>query len=352
MGSGPHIQLNEGGIQWPFVLSVLLHALVFGLLLVRVSGRTGEVPAALEPLRTDQPAETWAGTTAELPAGERLYEVSLNELGAGSPAPESAPKAVPAEPPKAAPKEPPPPKMPEKSAPEKTEPQRPAAPAKAKAAPKAPVKPEDDDDPYGDVASAAPEEAKPAASAKSAAAPVSSGTSDAAAGAGTAGLGGADTSGGHFGAVGVPGARDLGRAFNQAIPAACAADPVWSELPMGAVGTIRVILEIGADGRLLSWKAVEENPPKALQNMAKRTYAMLSGGMFTLRPGGLSAGRQTVQVSAEVGMSDKAPAEGGQIELSQHYENGVGRSSFIQPSRREVSFQVKVLKVEVLETLP
>lgn len=320
---------HEGGIQWPMVVSLILHALGFGLLLLKLSAGGGPAPEPI-PAMENRAADTWAGTTSELPAGEKLYEVSLNELGSGAKEPAAEKAAAAPE----APKEvKPAPKPIEKAAKKpiekaiekpiekaaKTE--SPPKPKQAKQAP--PQKPE------GQFENAA-SSASPAASA-------------------SAGLGGNDTSGQSFGAVGVPGARDMGRAYNQAIPAACAADPIWTELPLGDVGTIRVVLEIGADGRLVSWKALEENPPKALQNMAKRTYSMLSAGMFTLKPGGLSAGRQTIQVSAQVGTTDKPLPEGGQIELSQHYEGGIGSSSFVQSSGREVKFKVKVLKVEVSE---
>lgn len=354
MGNGP--LEHEGGIQWPMVLSLFVHALGFGLLLMKLS--VGE-RASFEPLlpSAEKAAETWAGTTADLPAGDKLYEVSLNELASGSnskspeiAAPSPALQAAPA-PPKAAPA---PPKPIEKGVDKKEAPPPKEKKAKEpKALKEAPPKPEDEqsgaEDPYEDWARASSGGSKKPEPAASSKAQASQGAEAAPAASAAAGLGGKDTTGGSFGAVGVPGARDMGRAYNQAIPAACAADPVWAELPLGEVGTIRVMLEIGADGRLLSWKALDENAPKALQNMAKRSYAMLQSGIFSLKPGGLSAGRQTLQVSALVGMTDKPLPEGGQIELSQHFEKGEGSSSFVQASGREVKFKVKVLKVEVLE---
>jgi hypothetical protein len=161
------------------------------------------------------------------------------------------------------------------------------------------------------------------------------------------GLGGTGTSGGSFGAVGRAGVRDLGAAFTQAIPAACGADTTWSEIELGDGGTSRIAINIDENGRPKSFTPLEKNPPKQLRNLAKRTFDLLQSGTFSLRPGAVTAGRQTVEVSASVTMSDKPATSGGLIELGHKFENGVGRAHFVQSTGREVRFQVRVIRIEV-----
>jgi hypothetical protein len=169
----------------------------------------------------------------------------------------------------------------------------------------------------------------------------------------SAGLGGNDTKGGSFGAVGRAGVRDLTRAFAQAIPAACGSDPVWSALPLGDGGTFRLVVDIDESGKLSGWKPVEQGAPKQLLSLGRRTFAMLQSGTFALRGGTVSAGRQTIEVRATVGNSDKAAPAGGEIYLAHGVQaDGTWWASFIQPGGREVKFIVRVVRIEVSSAPP
>jgi hypothetical protein len=344
-----------------------------------------------------QQAQTWAGTTAELPSGETLYDVQLTGSQGAIPEPPAPPGTLPAPP--AAPEPAPPPPAPETTpkapppSPTPEEPARPAPKPESPAKPEAPrpKPPEDDDDPYADLSlpkkpppkpvkeplaakpprdpedpSSEPEEPPPAKKPKAPAKPVAPKAPAVAANpakpgspggeepadpsedpAPKSGLGGTGTSGGSFGAVGRAGVRDLGAAFTQAIPAACGADTTWSEIGLGDAGTFRIAIDIDENGRPKSFTPLEKNPPKQLRNLAKRTFDLLQSGTFALRAGAVTAGRQTVEVSASVAMTDKPATTGGLIELGHRFENGIGRAHFVQSTGREVRLQVRVIRVEV-----
>jgi hypothetical protein len=383
------------------VVSLVAHAAM--LLAVAVPAVRDRLISPVDE-NAPQQAQTWAGDTAELPSGETLYDVQLTgSQGLGAiPEPPAAPEAPPAPPAAPDPAPPPPAPQPPPQPPPSTDAKPPApTPTReepARPAPKPPAepkpvaarpKPADDDDPYADVSlpTRPPKPAKPVAvkpprdpdepesvdpvdpvdpsrppkpkarpaspKTATAAAPAKPGSSSGAdeppgdSPASPSGLGGTGTSGGSFGAVGRAGVRDLGAAFTQAIPAACGADTAWSEIALGDGGTFRIAIDIDENGRPKSFTPLEKNPPKQLRNLAKRTFDLLQFGTFALRPGAVTAGRQTVEVSATVGMSDKPPTSGGLIELSHHFEGGVGRAHFVQSTGREVTFRVRVIRIEV-----
>jgi hypothetical protein len=399
------ISAGKGSMSLSLVASLVAHAaLLLAMAVPSVRDRL------IRPLDSGEAApsqaQTWAGTTAELPSGETLYDVQLTgSQGVGvvpePPGPPAAPQAPPEGPPPApppppaetSPREPPSPK-PEEPARPAPKPESPVAP---KPEPKARPKPPEEDDPYADVSPPPkpakepvavkrirdpedpsredPEEtppakkpnskapAKPAAPKAPAVAananpkPASPGGNDASEPAEDpaqnqnqnpkSGLGGTGPSGGSFGAVGRAGVRDLGAAFTQAIPAACGADMTWSEIELGDGGTVRIAIDIDENGRLKSFTPLEKNPPKQLRNLAKRTFDLLQSGTFALRGGAVTAGRQTVEVSASVSMTDKPATTGGLIELSHGFENGLGRAHFVQSTGREVRFRVRVIRIEV-----
>lgn len=396
------ISAGKGSMSLSLVASVIAH----GALLLAVA-----VPSVrdrlMSPLGSDEPkppqAETWAGTTAELPSGETLYDVQLTgappaqpgslsppatpaEPPATPPAPPAPPEPTPPPPAETSPKAPPPPprsEEPERPKPKPASPQK-SAPTGEEEPSKAPAKPpKEEDDPYADL-SAEPKPApkppkepvaakpkpdneepdqpspKPSANPKTPKPPAVAGTPKPASPGGadtaepstenpakTPGMGGTGSPGGSFGAVGRAGVRDLGSAFTKAIPAAGNGDPTWSSLPLGDGGSIRVVLDIDENGRIAGWTPVEKSPPKHLKSLAANTVFMLKSGVFALRSGGVTAGRQTVEVSATVGMSDKPVTSGGLIELSHAFENGVGKASFVQATGREVTFRVRVIRIEV-----
>lgn len=368
------ISAGRGSMSLSFVASLVAHgALLLAVAVPSVRDRLIQPdPGESAPLQ----AQTWAGTTAELPSGETLYDVQLTgSQGVGTvpepPAPPQAPATPPADPAEPAP--PPPAKTSPKTtpptpppSPKPDEPARPAPKPESPSKPEpkaAPPKPAEDDDPYADVSLPKEKPAKPAkepVAAKPAKAPAVAANPKPAPASGadateppasdpakTSGLGGTGTSGGSFGAVGRAGVRDLGAAFTQAIPAASGADATWSEIALGDGGTIRIALDIDENGRLKTFTVLEKDPPKQLRNLAKRTFDVLQFGTFALRSGAVTAGRQTVEVSASVRMSDKPATSGGLIELSHAFQDGVGRAHFVQSTGREVRLRVRVIRIEV-----
>lgn len=359
--------------------------------------------AAVAPTLSNE----WAGTTSEMPGGEKLYDVSLS---GGSPAPAApasdaqsaaaktespAEKSQAAPPPlekqaaskpkseSPAPSEPAPKKAKtqpdpyaeethkEKSAPKST-PKSTAAKASPVDEPK-PSPTADTDDLFAQAQreldlstphpspSIAPAAAsvglpKPVA-AKTPARPAASSAADAddpstpaapssASSARSAGAGAAEAGGGgSFGAVGRMGVRNLGHAFTQAIPPSCDSDSVWGTLPVGNVGSIKIAIDVEENGHIGGWKSLDEDPPKALQSLARRTVASLRAGTFALRSGAVTGGRQTLQISAIA--SDVEPPDGKTIKLAQDWTGDVGKAAFTQPSGRHIEVKIKVIRVEV-----
>ncbi len=331
------------------IVSILAH-----LALVAAIGTRPAPPRAAEPREAD-PIDVWAGTTAALPGGgdrssDRTYDV---DLGAAAPA---TPPAAAAAPP--APATPPAATTPSAAA---TPPAAAArAPAPAPPAPKAPATPRDDgvyDEPRpapsaGRTAGAPGPERRadrmtsPATSPRAPAAPASPGD-PAAPGSEGEGAG----AGGEFGAEGAAAARSLGRAFTRAIPPACQADPAWGALPAGSAGTARVVIEIDGTGHIAGWKPEGEVPARAIENLVKRTVALLRSGTFAVQSGAVTAGRQTIEISAVV--SDAAaPEEGAADSLAWRFQDGRGAASFTQSSGRHVEVTLRVIKTEVSPAAP
>ncbi len=167
-----------------------------------------------------------------------------------------------------------------------------------------------------------------------AATPATSGT----AAAGTAGT---------FGSEGSASVRDLGRAFTRAIPAACSADPVWAKLTAGAAGTLTALLQIDAEGHITSAEPVGLDPPKALTNVLKRTVLLLQSGTFSVRPGAVTAGTETIELTAHITDEQVAPEEGAADSLGFEYKEGRGKASFTQTGGRHVDITVRVVRTTV-----
>jgi outer membrane biosynthesis protein TonB len=177
-----------------------------------------------------------------------------------------------------------------------------------------------------------------AAAPPASAAPSASASASATAGTGDGGPGGS------FGSEGQASVRDLGRAFTRAIPAACSADPVWAKLALGDAGSLRVELHVGGDGHLASAEPVDENGPKALVNVLRRTVPLLQAGTFAVRGGAVTAGVETLEIKATV--SDDAGGEsatGGRDHLAFSYSGGHGKASFTQTGGRRVDVSVRVV---------
>ncbi|WP_437298727.1 hypothetical protein [Sorangium sp. So ce426] len=309
------------------------------------SARLGpEAPASdpAEPAAEREPIDLWTGLTAALPgsggaarpsdarsgrdeAGERGEPTSMP--AARAPADASRPTA-PAERPAETGGEPAPPLV------RAAAPRGPAAPRpKATPRPRATPRP-------------AERRRDPAATGE-AGAPARSAAARTSAGAGEDGEG-------DFGAAGVSAVRNLGRAFTRAIPPACQADPIWATLPPGSAGKARFVIDIDDAGHIATWRPEPggEEPARHLSNLAKRTIALLGGGTFAVARGAVTAGKQTLEVSAVVRVGEGAGETGAPADLAWRFEGGRGKASFVQPGGRLVEVVVQVVRTEAARGAP
>ncbi|WP_437993001.1 hypothetical protein [Sorangium sp. So ce145] len=307
------------------------------------SARLGpEVPASdpAEPAAEREPIDLWTGLTSALPgsggaarpsdarggrdeAGERGEPTSMP--AARAPADASRPTA-PAERPPEAGGEPAPPVA---AAPRGQAAARPNVAPRPKATPRP-----------------AERRREPAANGE-AGAPARSAAARTSAGAGEDGEG-------DFGAAGASAVRNLGRAFTRAIPPACQADPIWATLPPGSAGKARFVIDIDDAGHIATWRPEPggEEPARHLSNLAKRTIALLGGGTFAVARGAVTAGKQTLEVSAVVRVGEGAGETGAPADLAWRFEGGRGKATFVQPGGRLVEVVVQVVRTEAARGAP
>lgn len=107
-------------------------------------------------------------------------------------------------------------------------------------------------------------------------------------------------------------ARGFAKAFTRAVPAANNGDPVWGELPLGPVGSVRVSVTVGTDGAIDDSKVLDKprKPPPHLARFVDRTLILLRGGRFALTNGG--AGTETLRL--DVTLSEH-PIDDGPLAL-------------------------------------
>lgn len=311
---------GAGPLAAALAASLIAHVLV-GI----VFRPLGRASGASEPPVEIAPTDRWSGTTAELPGHGGVVDVEV-----GSPSPPAAgaapaPVGVPA-------------------------PTQLAAPAVAPAPPRA-VEPAP-----STAATPIPPPPKPrrkrptpapTGSAVAAASPPASGDPGAAASAAGPPSGGEPGPGGSFGAAGESAVRDLGRAFTRAIPPSSDSDPVWATLPRGAAGELEIAIDVDEGGRVTGWRPLQEDPPRHLVSLVRRTMILLRQGTFALRGGSVTAGAQVLRLRAEVSDVD-VPADhpGGSFGLEHRYAAGTGTAAFTQVSGRHVEVTVRLLRVE------
>ncbi|WP_438000213.1 hypothetical protein WMF26_10495 [Sorangium sp. So ce185] len=158
---------------------------------------------------------------------------------------------------------------------------------------------------------------------------------------------------GDFGAAGPSAVRSLGRAFTRAIPPACQADPIWATLPLGSAGKARFVIDIDEAGHIASWRPEGEEPPaRHLGNLAKRTIALLGRGTFAVARGAVTAGKQTLEISAVIRAGAEDGETGAPADLAWRFEGGRGKASFAQPGGRLVEVVVQVVRTEAARGAP
>ncbi|MGK3991222.1 hypothetical protein WME99_49695 [Sorangium sp. So ce136] len=295
-----------------------------------LSQREAAAPPAA-PAEEREPIDLWTGTTAALPGSGGSSRPSDDRAG-----PESA-AAAPA-PPAHAPADAARPRAPEV----------PGAEAGREPAPPATAAPRREAAPRAPRTSAAP---RPAARAEPEASEQPGDRARTAAARTSAGAG--EGGEGDFGAAGVSAVRSLGRAFTRAIPPACQADPSWATLPLGSAGKARFVIDIDDAGHIASWRPEAEEPlARHLGNLAKRTIALLGSGTFAVARGAVTAGKQTLEVSAVIRAGAEDGETGAPADLAWRFEGGRGKASFAQPGGRLVEIVVQVVRTEVARGAP
>lgn len=136
-------------------------------------------------------------------------------------------------------------------------------------------------------------------------------------------------------------ARGFAKAFTRALPAANTGDPVWGQLPLGAVGFVRVSVTVDEDGTITESKVWNEpqQPPSHLARLVDRTLIMLQGGRFALEKA--PKGRETLRI--DVTLSER-PMESGPLALGFEAptSESAGRAYFQLASGRLVDAKVTI----------
>ncbi|WP_433934742.1 hypothetical protein AB3662_09035 [Sorangium cellulosum] len=301
------------------LVSALVHLGAWGS--AGVSRRDAAAPPA-SPVEERDPIDIWTGTTAALPgSGDSSRPVDNPSRSDSAPATRAPADA--AQPPA------------DRRAEAEREPAPPAGAApRSQAAPRPRAAPRRE------------EEREERAADGRAGAPTRSTTSRTSPGAGEGGEG-------DFGAAGSSAVRSLGRAFTRAIPPACQADPIWATLPLGSAGKARIVIDIDDAGHIASWRPEGEEPlARHLGNLAKRTIALLGSGTFAVARGAVTAGKQTLEVSAVIRAGAEAGETGAPADLAWRFEGGHGKASFAQPGGRLVEVVVQVVRTEVARSAP
>jgi hypothetical protein len=317
MARGPFGGDGRRRVVGPALLvSLAVHAAV--LAGARRGGAAHDQAIVAPPSTTVE--DVWAGRSPEATGGRELVDVDVAGPAALAPAapPAPTPPAAPAAPaareaiaaaPHANAKAPPP----RAKAPPREAPERPAARTSA---------------PTSEAPARAPRRPGPPQVA-------AKGDDANAAGGGNAGA---------YGAEAVGGVRDLARAFTRAIPPACDQDAAWKAAPIGAVGSLRVVVSVDERGHVERFEVTSKDPPKALLSLVRRTLALLDAGTFSIRTAGKAEpGAEELEVSAQtsdVGDEEEGPARFG---LRYAWEGGRGTASFTQLGGRHVDVRVRLV---------
>jgi hypothetical protein len=147
-----------------------------------------------------------------------------------------------------------------------------------------------------------------------------------------------------FGTTADAAKRDLGRAFTRALKDAGHGDRTWAELPTGHSATLELDLNIDAEGKISGVEMKTSSPLTQLSEIVRRTVAMLKFGVFSIREGEVSAGKQRIQLTSTTSDVDPASIAGGTTAMSFEYTNGHGVARFTQPSGRRVEVSVRLVR--------
>lgn len=143
-----------------------------------------------------------------------------------------------------------------------------------------------------------------------------------------------------------PSARDLARAFTRAIPFGTRSDPIWRTLPLGPVGSMTVVFDLGDDGHIVGAEPKERVVAPALRALLERTLILLRMGRFA--PDLERAGHEVLRVEARL---DRAAADSTYTDsdeaMSLDYEPPTrtrpGRAAFQLGNGRRLEVRVAIV---------
>ncbi len=152
-----------------------------------------------------------------------------------------------------------------------------------------------------------------------------------------------------FGAAGQGTIRNLGVAFTRAIPIAISGDPAWATTLIGSAGGFDLTVTIDDAGKIVSAVPRPLSIAPHLQHLIDRTLTFLRAGRFSLSQAGVSAGIQTLRISALVsdvaGGVDPGESSAGPFALGFEppSDGRPGKAYFTLRSGRHVEVLVTVL---------
>jgi hypothetical protein len=303
VGSGPvsHssvTMLVKAHLSPALVLSLVLHVVVAGIV-INAGARRGPL---VDPTR----GAAWQGETFDI--DELMKEPANSKSGpASTPAPTTPATPAPTSEPEPKAKEPPP---------SETEARAP------KPKPERPKKPEQP----------ANAETPPASSARAGAATSESGSPR----AGSTGE--------------APGVANLAKAFARALTAATHRDAIWDELPLGEVGSVKVVITLADDGTVEESILKERDEvPAALVRAVDKTFLLLKTGRFALSTSDAKQGAETFRI--DFVLSQGTPdedAEDPHHTLNMGFDpplpEKAGRSYFDHASGRHFDAKITLLR--------
>ncbi|MBK7580549.1 MAG: hypothetical protein IPI67_10130 [Myxococcales bacterium] len=144
------------------------------------------------------------------------------------------------------------------------------------------------------------------------------------------------------------GVADLAKAFAKAVTAATHKDPIWEQLPLGAVGSIRVTLEVDAEGHIEKSSVSErDTAPTALIRLVERTLLLLKVGRFALSGAETKAGTQALRIAVELSAVPaeedfESPKDTVKMGFEPPRPGQAGRSYFVHAGGRRFDASISV----------
>lgn len=147
-----------------------------------------------------------------------------------------------------------------------------------------------------------------------------------------------------------PGVANLAKAFARALTAATHRDSIWDELPLGDVGSVKVVITLADDGSIEeSILKDRDEAPAHLVRAVDKTFLMLKTGRFALSTSDAKEGSETFRIDFVLsqGKADE-DAEDPHHTLNLGFEppspEKSGRSYFDHASGRHFDAKITLLR--------